>query len=442
MRCRPEGDHMSKTNLWVLRALQGYLLIWPTLWGLVYIAYTITTPSSVSYLLGYASGAVLAILIILGALTRQRVNSLPLRFARWQGVAVILVLAAALIGPALAGASPAYSYIRLFLLFPLIAAGFAAALWLPTLTMTDWKRLVIAMGLGLIFFVSVVFPILPVYFEAIESDWGAGWERGIVPFYNIRRFTHSVIIAIAAGTGLWLWSLQSGETPQHRVIQAGIFLGLCFGWAVIFWAGSRAPTLAFALVVLVLLYPMAGQRLALLVAWLVPSVIGFLASLPIPCPRPNIGMRCRIDHYSQVQDLTINQLSSSRLVIWQETIDLIRAQPIFGYGHGQFSLVSSVDVQTPHNFPLELLFDFGLLGGIPMLILFYGGILFLLLRAYAQGLSPRAAVGLLVVLTMTFQAFLDGVITGYYRLVLFGVFWAMTWAALKLDRSTLRTKRA
>ena len=80
-----------------------------------------------------------------------------------------------------------------------------------------------------------------------------------------------------------------------------------------------------------------------------------------------------------------------------------------------------------------MLFDFGIVGGIPALLLVYGGVLSLLWRAYYQRLTPRTSTGLLVVLTMTIQAFLDGVISDYYRIVLFGMFWAIAWVSLTLE---------
>lgn len=424
---------MEKSNILMLRGLQLYLVLWPTAWGLFYISHTINTPSTTAYLLGYASGLIPAIFIILGVLTRAREYTLPIRFSSWQLIAIAMVLVAALTGPSIAAQTPEYSYARLVMMFPLIMAGFGAALWLACMPVVEWKRLALATGLGMLLFVVVVFPMLPTYFVATGRDLGAGWERGIVPFFNIRRFTHSVIIALAAGTGLWVWSLQAALSTKTRMMQGGLFLSLCCGWTVIFWAGSRAPVLAFSAAVLLLLWLIAGHRRALLAGWLVPSLIGLSVSAFLPSPKTNIGTFSRIDHYSRVEGLSLNQFSANRLGIWSDTINLIREQPLFGYGHRQFSFIHHSDYATPHNFPLEMLFDFGIVGGIPALLLVYGGVLSLLWRAYYQRLTPRTSTGLLVVLTMTIQAFLDGVISDYYRIVLFGMFWAIAWVSLTLE---------
>jgi O-antigen ligase len=338
-----------------------------------------------------------------------------------------MILLVAIISPSVVAENASYSYVRLGMIFPLLIAGFGAALWLPTLPKVEWVRIVTAFGLGMLLFVCVIFPKIPDFINVSDL----GWSTGIVPFYNIRRFTHVVIIAICAGTGLWLWSVDDGDKQNNRIVQSLVLIGLCFGWTVIYWAGSRAPILAYALTMLVLLSVTHQKRVGLLIGWLGPNAFGLCVSTLLPCPQSNVGIKCRIET-ATTQDQSLNQLSSGRITIWQETFERFLAKPILGHGHGQFPVVSDAGFETPHNFILEMLFDFGLLGGVPVLLLFYGGILRLLQIVYYQGLNTYSAIGLIVVLHMSFQTLLDGMVTDSYLMVLCGMFYAMAWAGCKL----------
>ena len=54
------------------------------------------------------------------------------------------------------------------------------------------------------------------------------------------------------------------------------------------------------------------------------------------------------------------------MALWQDTVRLILERPWLGWGHDQFIVVHTASdrpMMQPHNTPLSLAFDFGLLGG-------------------------------------------------------------------------------
>ncbi|WP_394172408.1 O-antigen ligase family protein [Guptibacillus hwajinpoensis] len=66
---------------------------------------------------------------------------------------------------------------------------------------------------------------------------------------------------------------------------------------------------------------------------------------------------------------TIDSLSSGRNILWENAIDLIKENPIIGYGVGYYESMFNIYV---HNFFLEITLSYGLLGIFTyMLMLFY-----------------------------------------------------------------------
>ena len=411
-------------NLIILRLLQLHFLLWPTIWGLAYIGFDLWVDNVNVYWFGYASSWITAILLFLGAQTRDRSIHVEIQLARWQWSALGLTVIAALIAPILSAPAPWFSYLKMVMYLPCAGAGFAAAYWLPTLPRREWRRTVIALGLGTILFVLAVFPFLQGYFETHDTWWG----EAIVPFFNIRRFTHVGIIPIAAATGLWLWlRAQPGERTINP-LSLTILLGLSFGWAIIFWAGSRAPIAAFGATAIVFLWRLPSYRKAILKVWLIPSTLGAIISSQMGFLGWERSIFRRFRDMANAEDL--NSLSSSRLDVWTTAWSDFLEAPVFGYGYGQFSLVNDLGLETPHNFFLEMLHGFGIVGGLPMIVLIFGSAFLLFRKLCTTKGDPMALAGGFVVCTMTIQSLVDGVLSGFYLAALFGFFWAMAWAAL------------
>ena len=401
-------------NLIILRLLQLHLLLWPTTWGLAYIGFDLWVDNVNVYWFGYASAWITAILLFLGAQTRDRSISIEIQLASWQWSALGLTAVAALIAPVLSAPVPLFSYLKMVMYLPCAGAGFAAAYWLPTLHRREWRRIIIALGLGMILFVVAVFPFLQGYFETHET-W---WDESIAPFFHIRRFTHVVIIAIASGTGVWVWS-RARET-QKSVVFAGLLVlsALSFGWAILFWAGSRGPIVAFCVAVSGIAWILPDVRRALLKGSLIPIVAGAAISSQLTFLGWNGSIFSRLSELDA--DTGLNHLTTGRLEIWRITLKQMGEAPWFGYGFGQFGFVSPIKIETPHNFFLEMLHKFGVFGSV-----------FLLLRKLRENTSdPMALAGGFVICTMTIQSMVDGVLSGFYLAALFGLFWAMAWAAL------------
>lgn len=420
-------------NLIILRLLQLHLLLWPTIWGLAYIGFDLWVDNVNVYWFRYASAWITAILLFLGAQTRDRSISVEIQLARWQWSALGLTAVAALIAPILSAPVPWFSYLKMVMYLPCAGAGFAAAYWLPTLPRREWRRTIIALGLGMILFVLAVFPLLPGYFEAHETTW----KEAVVPFFNIRRFTHTVIIAIAAVSGLWLYH-HAGVPRTETNIRSWVSFGaLVFGWTVIYWAGSRAPIIAFGATSLMIMWQIPRIRKSIFKVWIYPNIAGAAISTQLGFlgwPHSIFG---RIADISDMED--VNELSTGRLGLWKRAWQSFHDAPIFGHGYGQFNFVTDIGLETPHNFFLEMLHSFGIVGGLPMIALVFCSAFLLFRKLCATKGDPMALAGAFVVCTMTIQSLVDGVLSGFYLAALFGFFWAMAWAALTYPPSEAGT---
>jgi O-antigen ligase len=105
-----------------------------------------------------------------------------------------------------------------------------------------------------------------------------------------------------------------------------------------------------------------------------------------------------------------SDLSSSRGVIWADTLALIAQQPWFGVGWGQFSFAWSLTptpgrlsafVDNAHNLPLQLAVELGVPGAIAIVALLVGaGVVAIRRTRHLDGLAGTSVRGALVIIAM------------------------------------------
>lgn len=427
-------------NSAVFRTLCVYLALWPSVYGWIHIISELPAGGTTVYLLGYSASLLAAIGLMVGLISRDRSQPVSIEFGRWRWYALGCFLVAAALGPWLSAPEPAYAYLRLILMLPLIMSGIAAYLWFQTLPEKNYVQVVLAFIIGMLLHAVVVLPFLQPSIDLLDL----GWTSGILPFFNIRRYTNYFAIGIPALTGIliWLRSAQEMTHPQNRLRTGLAWVGLCLLWTMLFWTGSRAPTLAIlcSFVSVIIIAPFYIKPI--LSISLSSAFVGSVLSLFLPRPTSMFGFWSRLLDPTYYE--SANRLGSSRIALWSETWRLFLESPILGNGHGQLLAQESVPeylrAQTPHNFPLEMLNDFGIVGGIAMIALVYGGIAKLVLKARQQNLPPLTLVCLLGLLTMTFQSFFDGNITSFQSCIPFVLFWALTAASLRRSETFNRDR--
>lgn len=215
------------------------------------------------------------------------------------------------------------------------------------------------------------------------------WDLRLPSGTNVRQIGYFSAILAIAPVSLLLFGRN----------RTGIWC-IIFATIVVFisWTGSRgalaglliAPLVACVLIWRVVLI----RRLALLLASL---VIGMAASLPLPTPGPDFGLVRMATSFSR------EDIGSGRNYVWKTTIAEIAKSPLIGHGSGTFrpnmKSLYGYGFNQPHQFILQYVYDWGLLGGGAACLL----LLMLFLRCLnnarsAKDASAFAAVSILCII--------------------------------------------
>src|SRR5690606_14360269 len=193
------------------------------------------------------------------------------------------------------------------------------------------------------------------------------------------------------------------HTPRTSMLLLSVNIGLCL------WFGSRGPFfgLIAGLVVAGVLFPDFRRR----VFWLrsgLATMAGAVLSVVVPSPESPAfnALRRFLGGWSDPDKFT-----SGRTRFWEDAARLIGDRPLFGYGGEQFQYVSAIAANVfrhPHDFILQVIFDWGMIGGcafLALLALGAGTAVKLRRKATAAG-----QVGMFSAVCMLGYATLDGIL--------------------------------
>lgn len=177
--------------------------------------------------------------------------------------------------------------------------------------------------------------------------------------------------------------------------------------ALCLWFGSRGPFLGLAAGLATAAFLCSSLRNRGTV-WRTAAalVLGALLSVSIPSPDgQGFGGVSRVAQSSP----EAGAFTSGRTAFWADTFALSTARPLFGYGARQFQFTSEIAEGTykhPHNFLLQVVFEWGVIGGLA----FVG--LLLAARAIFRGRSSRSSsypIAVAGFAAMTAMATVDGI---------------------------------
>ena len=232
-------------------------------------------------------------------------------------------------------------------------------------------------------------------------DSGYDWKSSLPGYAHIRHTGYIFAPAIAAGiASLAIW-------PRFQ-IKAQVML-LAVNTAAMLWLGSRGP--AAALIVAIVIAAIFSSYLRNRLFWQrAGTALAAGAILSVLMPAPAIGWFGAIQRFWN-GNAGPSDLSSGRTDIWLETVRLIGERPWLGYGGMQFQFVNSAAegfFKHPHNSILQFVFDWGVLGGMAMLLLLATAYFRLLLDQRID--SHMRTLGLIGASTMLAFSMLDGIL--------------------------------
>ncbi|WP_162889694.1 O-antigen ligase [Vibrio sp. dhg] len=143
-------------------------------------------------------------------------------------------------------------------------------------------------------------------------------------------------------------------------------------FSLLFWLGGRGAILALLISTLLSISLISINFI--LKAKSVLYTLGLMTvsciiSIPFNVYQWN-GLN-RFFRLSQSPDLTLDKLSTGRLDLWIESINLISENLIIGHGPEAHIFKTKIGLLQPHNFVLQFLLEFGILGTIGFIAILY-----------------------------------------------------------------------
>jgi O-antigen ligase len=270
---------------------------------------------------------------------------------------------------------------------------FAALLGLAT-RMQNPFNISYAITAGMVLYIAA----LSVFAISIAGSPDFPWVNRLPSATNVRQIGYYVALMAVAPLTLILFKDKGTTWPY----------ALSFGLATTFisWSGSRASLIGVGLgsvLALLVTAPKSIWRRLLVVSCVMIS--GVVASLSIPSPAPEFGI-VRIVHATTSEDV-----SSGRTDIWIKTVTEIQAKPLLGHGAGSFrknmAVKHNTNLNQPHQFVLQYLYDWGVIGALPILYLL-GLLAQRALNRARKRPSSSAFLGLSALFTATVIALIDG----------------------------------
>jgi O-antigen ligase len=260
------------------------------------------------------------------------------------------------------------------------------------------------------------------------------WLGGLPSATNVRHIGNYVAIMLFAAIGLFLFI----KNPNQWRILGATFVATMF----LAWTGSRAAfvglIVALPTAIYVVRHKVSATRIGILAATLIVAV---LATVPLPTPDPSYGVM-RMINASDVRQSS--DISSSRTIVWQHTIEDIAQAPLAGHGAGRFlsnmDAKYRYDLDNPHNFVLQFGYDWGILGlAIVLLLLVFGSVKLFKLPIISPLATFCAVSGLMLMLSI---GMLEGMFYHPLKMLLASALIAPAFASARREQtaSTGRTR--
>ncbi|HVT73971.1 MAG TPA: O-antigen ligase family protein [Lacunisphaera sp.] len=147
-----------------------------------------------------------------------------------------------------------------------------------------------------------------------------------------------------------------------------LLLGASAIWTAGLWSGSRGPLAALAGTFFIwFLRTPAGGRWRLTWLTALPFAIGLVCATLLPSQGAHLGVWNAVERTTTATG-SLSELSSTRSDFWLASWHHYLTSPVWGLGPDAYRyLTPSMDGLQPHNFLLQWLLDFGILGALPLL---------------------------------------------------------------------------
>lgn len=257
--------------------------------------------------------------------------------------------------------SSATAVLGMIKLFAHLMFGLAFAQQLSIWPRQQRQRIWLVSGLGVVSY-CLLWGTNIVFHHPTGDDW-----KWLVPtLTNIRWIGFFSLAGFCSGLGA-LVLFCDGRIDRRRITLSLVFCTLgCF---LAVWTASRGAILAILVASLFAVF-FTKDRKTLAVIILVAFVIALSLAAALPVPHEAYGLERLLGITIHSSDL--NELSSSRVQIWQETVKKIAVHPWAGWGIDQFRFAGpemTLGIRHPHQSTLQLVFATGVAGAVAITLI-------------------------------------------------------------------------
>ena len=376
---------------------------------------------------------VAALLVIFWA--RERGMKLPKMLAlldRPARIALAIFIMTFAVGAVISAPQPGYSILRALYWLVHITFGFSLFYLLQQVTSQQIEKFGRFLVFGLVLFI----PVIAIHFALAPASSITGepvkWSSSIPGYRSVREFGFLSGYVAAFWIGLTFW--------RHGKNAAGwqSWAVLTFLLAVLFWTGTRGAFVGCAAAALFAAISLRRlPTIKTMIAGVASAAAAVAISTPFLPPSKSFGF-FRPHRISS----DVETLSSGRMAIWRESIDLTWQRPLFGWGEGSYrwlsELPSTMNHLQPHNAILQFFLSFGVIAALAAFYL-AGRIVWTLhrdVRRVPAMLAPLMMLDCLLVTSM-----FDGVLFYSRTLMATGAATALCYA-LSCQADAAKTKPA
>lgn len=279
---------------------------------------------------------------------------------------------------------------------------FAAVLWVEL--QRDQKTLAAAARAIPIGFIGLV--IVIVLSAARHSDpFHYDWLHNVPYLGHVRRLGMYALAGVAFSARSFVLSSSSQR------FRAWGWMSLTISWAVLFWSGGRGSIVAGLLIGGCLCGLVKGRRAHVAKAFVSAVGVGMVVSLMFPVANTELGIGRFLLRVGEAGEA--GQFTSGRSALWKTALAEWGQRPWFGLGPDAtaFILAPFGHIQ-PHNFVVQALVEWGLVGTAAFIVLLGGGLITAgrrTIRERDTALRASRAVATSYLVGMAALGLLDGV---------------------------------
>lgn len=221
---------------------------------------------------------------------------------------------------------------------------------------------------------SVIMPLLLI---AVDTERFTRLAQGVSASSVLYGYENPRALGWICTTCLALFAAFLSTQPKGSRVQPLFIVLTTISATMLFWSGSRGGVVALTVGIFIVFSFSQTKNYQGLLSVLASICAGGALSYFLYLPSPTYGIFGRIRQ--NLEQETMNDLSSGRTELWQRTISYIFEHPLTGYGYLPGKNLVGFGHGSAHNIVLDFWLWFGLIIGT---ILTFFGIL-LWVRAFA-----------------------------------------------------------